>query len=72
VKGILPRLQPKVLARGDALVAVKSMGTKKYFWKFTCRHEESEKDLNSPFGLNTTLALAGTIRSVSSIYWTTG
>jgi hypothetical protein len=43
-----------VLARGDALVAVKSMSTKKDFWKFTCRHEEYETDLNSPFGLNTT------------------
>lgn len=45
VKGMVPTLQPNVLARWTALSSDILIGTRKDFSKFTCRPIESEKGL---------------------------
>jgi hypothetical protein len=68
VKGMLPTLQPKVLAKCNALLSVMLIGTKKLLSKFTRSPVESEKGLRSPFKLNKVLVSPGRIRRVSSAY----
>ena len=72
VKGIVPMLQPKVLAKCMAFSSAKLMGTKKDFLKFTYKPLESEKDLNKHLRLKRVLASPGKMRRVSSAYCTIG
>ena len=72
MKGMLPTLHPKVLARWVALVADMYIGTKKDFSKFTCNPIESENDLSNPLRLKRVLASPGRINNVSSVYYTIG
>ena len=59
VKGIVPMLQPNVLAKCMAFSSIKLMGTKNDFPKFTCKPLESENDLNKHLRLKMVLASPG-------------
>lgn len=72
VNGIFPTWHPKVLAKCDALLGVRLIGTRKDFPKLIWSPLESEKVLRSPLRLKSVGASPGRINRVSSAYWTIG